>query len=249
MAYSFGSTTDVATSSSGTSQTLSVTYTAGQRAMIYLSYGTDAAVTVTISDGTNTYALVKKVTDSSNTETGIVYEVLNCSGGTFTITVTLSTAQPYRNIVCTTYTSLDNTAANANNGTNNIAPGSGAGGVSSGTATPGSQPAIVFGYAMDTSGTESSLSADTGAGFTSRGTMANTETAIGVKTRIEDRRVTATTAVAATFTAGSGGGRFFSFVVIVPESGGGGGGGTPLFRHSLLNGLGSGGKFFHNPIG
>lgn len=28
-----------------------------------------------------------------------------------------------------------------------------------------------------------------------------------------------------------------------------GGGGTPLFRTSLLNGLGSGGPFFHNPLG
>jgi len=30
---------------------------------------------------------------------------------------------------------------------------------------------------------------------------------------------------------------------------GGGGGGAPLFRQSLLNGIGAGGKFFNNPLG
>jgi len=226
MAYGFGATTDVATTSAGTSQTLSVTYSLHDRAELYITYGNGSAVSETVSDGTNTYALVKQISDAGNGQSSSTYECKDCASGSFTITVTLGSSLPYRNIVSTTYTSLDNSAANANNGKNNIAPFGGADTVTSQTATPGSQPAMVMGYSMDTSGSETSLAA--GTGFTNRGTMANTETAIGVKTRIEDKRVTSTSAVAATFTPGSGAGNFNTFVVIVPESGGGGG--TTLSR-------------------
>lgn len=218
MAYGFGATTDVGASGSGTTQTLPVTYTVHDRAEVYITYGTGTPVSESLSDGTNTYSLVKQASDTTNNQTSSTYECKDCASGSFTITCTLGSSQPYRNICCTNYTSLDNSAANTNNGTNNANPGSAADAVTSTTATPGSQPAMVFGISMDSSGGESSLAA--GTGFTNRGTMANTETAFGSKTRIEDKRVTSTSAVAATFTAGTGAGRFLTFVTIVPESGG-----------------------------
>lgn len=229
MAYAFGATKDSATPASGTTQTLAVTFSLHDRAEGSITYGTGTTQAETFSDGTNTWSLVKTVNDTSNGQTTSTYECKDCAAGSFTISAGPNTAQLYRNVVCTNYSGLDNAAANANSGTNNAAPGSGVGSVTSTNATPGAQPAMLFAHSMDSSGTESSLAADTGAGFTSRGTMPNTETAIGVKTRIEDRRLTALTAVAGTFTAGSGTGRFLTFAVIVPESGGGGG--TTLTRY------------------
>lgn len=246
MAYAFSSTRDVANPGSGTTQTTSVTYSLHDRAEGSITYGSATTVAETFSDGTNTYSLVKTVNDATNFQTTSTYECKDCAAGTFTVTAGPTSAQLYRNVVVTIYSGLDNAAANANSGTNNSAPGSGTDAVTSTNATPGAQPAMLFSHSMDSSGSETTLTA--GTGFTNRGTMANTETAIGVKTRIEDRRLTSTSAVAGTFTAGSGSGRFLTFAVIVPEPGGGGGG-TPLFRQSLLNGIGAGGKFFNNPLG
>jgi hypothetical protein len=94
------------------------------------------------------------------------------------------------------------------------------------TGTLSSQPALVYGFAFN-----SNYSAITqGTGFASRLTSA-----FGGNVQVEDKRVTATTATAGTFTSADGTANFNVLVMAFAESGGGGA--TPP-RNLLLLGVG-----------
>jgi hypothetical protein len=78
-------------------------------------------------------------------------------------------------------------------------PGAGADAITSGNITPGEQPAVLIGLSQNTAGA-GGTAPNAGTGFTSRGAVWDFEGLIDPIARLEDRRLTATDAVAATFT-------------------------------------------------
>jgi hypothetical protein len=233
MAYAFVSSTDFGdTTSSTTVQLSSYTIATGERLHAWVTYGSGTAVSESMSDGTNTWSKIgTTLSDSGNTQSSVQFECLSATGGTYTITCTLGSAQVYRGICVARYTGLASTGTGQTAATHNVGPGSGAGAVTSGNLTPAGQPGMLRGVSMDDSATESSLTAAGGA--TSRGAMSNIETSFFVKTMTEDKSITSTSAVAATFTAGSGTGNFLTMAYYAQESGGGGGG-SPVSQLMLL---------------
>lgn len=83
---------------------------------------------------------------------------------------------------------------------NQASPGTGTDGVTSGNTTPGGQPALVFGFGFDVLGTTPAPTA--GTGYISTTAVWDYDGAISVSARAEHKRVTSTSATAATFTAG-----------------------------------------------
>jgi hypothetical protein len=51
--------------------------------------------------------------------------------------------------------------------------------------------------------------------------MSNMDTAFGTTSRVEDKAITSTSAVAATFTGAAGGDNYITFAVFVPDAAGG----------------------------
>lgn len=114
-------------------------------------------------------------------------------------------------------------------------PGTGANALTSGnTGALSAQPAAVFGICWDfLGGTPTAPTA--GTGFTGLTPVWEYGTATSAA-RIEHKRVTATTAVPATYTAVVGGDSYLMLTVALLEGGGGGGGGTPLLNGNNTSG-------------
>lgn len=219
MAYSWTSQVSIAASaSSGAALNLSVTYAAHDRVQVLITYGSATTITETLSDGTNTYSLLGHVNIAADTQTYSIYECKDAAAGTFTLAFTPGSAQAFRGICAANQAGLDNTTAGQEIGQTQASPGTGANAITSTTLTPASQPGMLMGFGIDDAGSAVTVSA--GTGFTTRGTIANWDSGIGDISRVEDIRLTATTAKAATFTASSAPGHTVAFAVFVPESGG-----------------------------
>ncbi len=123
----------------------------------------------------------------------------NCKGGSTTFTATYSATTRFRTIYVAEYSGIAITSPFLN-GTQSedTNPGTGTDAVSSGTANATSQPALIWGFSDNVIGTSTP---NAGTGFTSRASVWSTSTSLG---RPEDRRVTVTGNVAATFTATTG---------------------------------------------
>lgn len=194
MAYAYSNSFDNGNSASGTTLTVSVTYTAGEHVFIRSTRGSLGG-TETITDGTNTYtAIGSSVTTPGDTITH--YECVSTAAGTFTVTQTLSAAAAFRGIQGLRYTGLANSTS-LHVGQLQSPPPTTTDATTSGNLTPGSQPGILIGWAYDFNGSGSTAA---GTGFTSRATFPTEATANGSASRAEDKRLTSTAAVAATFT-------------------------------------------------
>lgn len=220
MAYTWGTVASAgASATSGAAVTVSVTYAAGDRVQVWITYGSAVTLTETISDGTNTYTKIGSSQNlTADTQTYSLYECLSAAAGTFTLSFTPGAPVAFRAVCAFNQAGLD-TVTTAQTASNQQAtPGTGTDAITSTTLTPASQPGMIVGMSADDGGTTSAI--NSGTGFTGRGTIANWDSGIGIKSRVEDLRLTATTAKATTFTAASTPGICVTFAAFIPESGG-----------------------------
>jgi len=246
MAYAFVANYTAANSSSGGAITVSVTYAVHDRSIVEITYGSGTDVTETISDGTNTYsAKLTKQNIGGDSQTYSLYECKDCAAGTFTLSFTPGTNQAFRGVSAFRYSGLDNTT-NAQAVSNlQLNPGTSTDAVTSTSITPASQPGAMIATTTDDLGNCSTATA--GTGFTSQGTITNWDSTLGVISRLEDIRLTSTSAKSATFTIGGvTNNEMVTFAVFIPESGGAT---AKLRQNSILNGLGASGPFFTNSLG
>jgi hypothetical protein len=222
MAYSFDALSDNA--GSGASTTIaspSLTYTAGQSAVVWARWVTDpgghpAGTNLSsISDGENTYTqLGTTLVDSATGSSYAFFHMQSAaSSGSKTITITLDFSTTFRAIGVWQGSGLSNVAAQGNNrqaqtGTTSL---------SSGNITPSSQPAALVGFFYDDTGGGSI----TAGNVTSRGTLSTMDTAFGTFSRVGDLRLTSTSAVAATATGANSADHYISFAVVLTEAAGG----------------------------
>ncbi len=172
-----------------------------------------AATLINTLDGTNNQRLV---TFGSSTAAA--------STATYDFTVTFASSAEYRGIYVKAI--ADSSGYDKVAGQLQASPTTGTGATTSGnTAALASQPALVSGFCMSTAdGTTTAV--DTAAGFAADDTGTWWQFGFGANfAQSESKRVTATTAVAATFTASANSARL-SHVVTWTENGAGGGGGT-----------------------
>lgn len=214
MAYAYIAEVDNGASATGTSLTVSATYTAGDRVIVKTTRSTPGT-TETITDGTNTYNLVGGITlgvgDRQN-----VYECLSAAAGTFTVAQTLGTTSTFRGIQVARYSGLSTSVASQIVSAYQAGPGTVADAVSSGNITPASQPGAVIGWSYNVDG--GGLAA--GTGYASRATFPTEAAANGSSSRLEDKRVTATTATPATFTLSVATNNVATFALFIPEPAG-----------------------------
>lgn len=230
MSWAFVSLTDNArTGTTPNPLTVSVTYSGGERVWIWTRWATDTA-DPSISDGTNTYTrLGSTLVDAFTSGRYALFECKNATAGSFTISES-SASGNFMTACVAIYSGLDTSVSGIISSNAQQGPGTGTDALTSTTLTPGSQPGVLVGFSYDDSNA-SAISA--GTGFTSRGTMATQDAAFGTASRIEDKNITSTAAVAATFTAAGGGDNFVAFAVFAPESSGGGGGATIIGQACL----------------
>ena len=214
MAYVFGQTVNSFTAATATTITQAITHTASTRAFVFICFDSDTT-TATVADTLgNTYTQVGSYLTEAGSRRMAMFSGIITTGGSTTITATLSVTQPNRGISVTTYSGLDTNVAQASNSGNQTSPGTGADAVTTGNMTPTGQPAILFAIGRDLTG-GGALNA--GTGFTSQGTQTNWDTNDGETSRIEDKRLTSTSAVAGTFTAAGGTDHIYSFGIVVGE--------------------------------
>lgn len=209
--YSGTSATTIATSSS-----IAISAESWAVAWVYYFAG---ATTITVSDGTNTFAEIpagSPINDgSSRLATHARYYA---SGGTFTFTATYGASVPYRSIVVVEVTGRDSAALIAAQCAGQVqpTPGTGTDAVSTGNATPQSASSEIIAYSMSDTGIAAPA---VGTGFTNVGTFLNFG---GVDlARVERRTLASTSPIAATFTATANNPHFSSQIIFseAPPSG------------------------------
>ncbi len=199
------------------------TAVAGETLIATVSSTGSGGPTRTLSDtvGTNdTWTLLRAASDS--TTHLAIYMLQDCAAGSCTVRCTWSGNIDYPGISVTRVTGLDASAFN-DAGVHQVqtAPGTGTDALTStNTGTLSSQPRMVFGVSYSYTAT---ATPSTGTGFTNIGAIWNFDGAFGLCTRLEHKRVTATTAVAATFTTTQGSDSHLTMVVTLKEGAGGGG--------------------------
>jgi hypothetical protein len=185
--------------------------TAGNLIFAAVSYGGNGTpsltgLTITLSDTRgNTYTLLKNVDDTTNGYRLAIFYAKNITGGgANSVTATFSSAPSgsfYKGVFAAEYSGLDTTAPFTSGecvGQQQLSVATGTDHLTSGnTPTLATQPCAVIGFCTIDHNTNGPPAA--GTGFTSRGTFWDFGVG-GVFACLEDRRVTATTAVAATFT-------------------------------------------------
>ena len=182
-------------SASGSSISTSRTYTGGERAVVWVTAG--GATTITVTDGTNTYTQVGSQVVASYGDVQACFECANCAAGTFTVQANFGTANAFRGIAVHRFSGL--TGSGSLVGQAQTAPGTGADGLTSTNLTPASQPALLLGISTEYNGT----TVNVGTGFSLSSAYTSVNTANGSYTTSETKRLTSTSAVAATFTATS----------------------------------------------
>jgi len=187
----------------GGAQTITVTLTptAGHLLVFCISADQIDTTSIALSDNLgvhNTFTQIATdlVTGAGSDQRCAWYYAENCKGGATTFTATFSNAATrFRTIYVAEYSGIAISGAFLNGArAEQSNPGTATDGVSSGVANATSQPALVWGFSIDI------FTGDTptaGTGFTSRAGVWSTNTCLG---RPEDKRVTATGNVAATFT-------------------------------------------------
>lgn len=210
MAYAFvnqGETSTGAVSST----TVAVTYAPvlGNLLVFAVTWGT-AAGTASIADGgagnTITQFAAPLADGTANQSTHYFY-ALNCKAGSTTFTATVPNSQ-FRCIYVGEYSGTTGAPLNTAQQQQRL-PTNGADVVTSGNANATAQPALVWGFANDYNAAAATAA---GTGFTGRTLVWNYGGATSAS-RPEDKRVTVTGNVAATFTAGANGTEEFHTIV------------------------------------
>lgn len=200
MVYAFVQQNANDNAASATTITVTLTPTAGNLLVFCITGDALDTVSIALSDNLgshNTFVQIGTdlVTAPGSDQRCAWYYAENCKGGATTFTATFSAGTRFRAIYVGEYSGIATTSSFLNGArAENASPGTGTDAVTSGNANATSQPALVWGFALDifTGATPSA-----GTGFTARTGVWSTNTCLG---RPEDKRVTATGNVAATFT-------------------------------------------------
>ena len=188
--------------------------TAGSALLLDVFINDGRTISAVTDSSSNTWAAIQSVTDGVlQIRQWRAYNIA-ASAGTLTVTITFDSATATVGAALREVGGVALSAAvDQYAGQSQTNPGTGTNAVTSGaTATLGTQPAIVLGTAARRDGT---TAAAAGTGFTSDGT-ANAYYD-NYAFRCESKRVTATTGVAATFTANGAGDDFITMVVVMDE--------------------------------
>jgi hypothetical protein len=215
--YAFVSQVENSDNATGTSSVVSpaISVTAGNLLIAVVFFDAAANPTGTLSSSpSNTWTqLASGVHDGSQYGMRAYYSYNSASGSTV---VTWTGSSSYPAIYVAQFSGI-RSASQPLTGTpvfaNQATPGTGANGVTSGNTTPAGQPALVFGFALDV---PSSGGPASGTGYTGLTAVWDWDGAAPISAKPEHKRVTATDATAATFTAAYNE-RHFSFVAAFLE--------------------------------
>lgn len=194
---------------SGTQRTLSISYSEGESGVVLVSIE-HATAGHTISDGTNTYDQIASTITYGGAARVAAYVCQNPKPGSYTLTSTWDTAGPYRKLGFAKYQGLVGAqlSASFSESFNTV---TGVDQLASTAVTPTAQPAGLIELAFN--GYNAILTA--GTEFSGRGTMFSANGYVG---QLEDRRLTATSAVSGKWTDASGfGGPRALFTIVVTE--------------------------------
>lgn len=192
----------IGTDAAGSGATATVTLTVAQGSSIHLliTCANTETITTPVSSPTATWTLLNALNDAGNGQRSEQWVADNFAAGSVTITETYSAASTFRGIAAKEIggtSGYDATAA-AKNAQFQQFPTTGTDATTSNaTPTLTAQPALLSGWCFDSSGSGTPAA---GTGFTSDGTGWKLGGAAD-QLRGESKRVTATTGVAATFTA------------------------------------------------
>ena len=225
MAYSVGTpASGEGTASASTIATsTTVTVAAGDTIVVIGTVAqADLTASLACSDGTNTYTLRQAVYDATTTANFCIFVAENVAAGTYTVTLSWGgSTRTSRAVYAIPLSGLKAASYQIGGIAVQASPGTGTDGVTTGNMTPTEQPACVIG-AITNGGSVNTPAA--GTGFTSIGTAWQFGTGTDLF-RAEHKRITSTSAVALTGTAGANV-RHFSVAVILSETGAGGGAAT-----------------------
>lgn len=229
MAYAFGTGSCGWGGASATSTTIAtdaaghITVAVGD--MIFAWFIVDGlSHTFTVTDNfSNTYTLVGSViNETSSVSSAALYICRNSnSAGSCSVTVTINSTAINRSLIIGSINGLSTSAAIAQN-TALVTMAAGTDAVSTASATPSAQPAIVLGFQWNMY----SYATAPGTGFTAApaGTSGNPGAFFGgAYVCVEHKRVTSTAATPATFTITTPTSNGCTLAeLIIPETGGGG---------------------------
>src|SRR5438128_4164478 len=202
-------------------QAFATANTAGNLIVVAVSWGDNAAPSIRATDTLgNTYSIATKQFDPGNRQGLAILYAPNIRAGANTVTVTLGTTGGYRRIIVSEYSGIATTSPLDAAARNRAGGTTAANGVTSTAATTTANGDLIFGVAMDDSGSFGTISA--GTGFTRRTTLN------GMDMATEDAIQATAGAVAATFTFSRADTYLAQLATFKAAPGGGGGGGPAL---------------------
>lgn len=228
MAYAYlgGSTGLLDSSGLAVQSIVGVVYSAGDTLSLWAAMVDYAGGAVSMSDGTNTYTKVGGIAGMSGNDMAL-FECISPTPGTYTVTVTWTNAGAdhwlfhlgrYSGTATRQAGALTDTIAVSTVGTDAL---------TSTAFTPAAQPALIVGVCVNAF----NISVAAGTGYTNRIDVAPGG---GGHAQLEDKRVTATSAVNTTWTDSTTTARAL-FTVGYNETGGGGGGTSSSRKRVSLN--------------
>lgn len=211
---------DANSSTSGTTIALpsAITITAGSIIVVRAQWDQTSGQTGACADPTNGSYGTAIDSLPSGTKTSAEWNFVGAAAGTYNITCTFSAATVTKSIFVT---EIGGCAALVGHAAQlQTAPGGGTDLISSGSATPSSQPGLALGF---TSNNITSTTLAAGTSYT-MGTQGIVWQNIGRTGAAESKRIASTSALAATFTDSANPSADRTFIAIYSDSGGGGGG-------------------------
>lgn len=167
---------------------------AGNAIQVLAQINSTAAID-SVADGTNTYTLLDTWVDSAQGRRYAHYVAVNVQAGNYTIVATFHFAITSGAIWVKEIGGVTTNPVDGHHGQNQATPTTGTDATTSGTATNSVQPALISGFCANS---QNASFPSAGTGFTSGSSGAG---AVSASYRTESKRITTTTAVAATFTA------------------------------------------------
>lgn len=225
MAYSVGtpSANDATPSAANIATSGTITVGNGDTIVVFAGVSQDMTASFSASDGTNTYTRRQAQYNASNDHTEAILVAENVTAGTYTVTAAWDGgSRTNRTVYAIPLSGLKAASYQTGLTANQASPGTGADGVTTGNMTPSEQPACVIGFAFNVGSLNTPAA---GTGFTSIGTAWQLGGGTDLM-RAEHKRITSTSAVALTETAGANV-RHTSLAVILSEAGATAGTATP----------------------
>lgn len=200
----------------------------------------DHTITATVADSVNgAWTVSDTITTGPDVQTSAAY-FANSAAGTPTVTITFNTSASRRTITIGEFAGVaTSTPLDAHTGQSQSAT-AGTDAMTSGTASCAAND-LLIGIFMDQTG---GASPSAGTGFTLAESVYDATFAYNLNFEyLLDSGTAGSKAATWTESAGSG-----QLILQAFKIAGGGGGGAALKRNSSLNGLGSSGPFFHDPL-